>query len=97
VLKSLDGVKTVELERCRENGFCCGGGGGHIWIEEEPDKRVNERRVDEVLKAKVDTVATACPYCLTMFEDGIKARGVEESLQAKDLSELLAEAMGLND
>jgi len=93
VLKSIGGIESVELSRSRENGFCCGGGGGHIWIEEEPDKRVNERRVDEVIQAKVGFVATACPYCLTMFEDGIKAKGAEESLQVKDLSELIAETL----
>ena len=64
-----------------------------MWMEEEPGKRVNERRVEEIIQAKVDVVATACPYCLTMFEDGVKAKGAEESLQAKDLSELVAEAL----
>ncbi|HTY81611.1 MAG TPA: heterodisulfide reductase-related iron-sulfur binding cluster, partial [Dehalococcoidales bacterium] len=64
--------KPVELERWGTNSFCCGGGGGHMWMEEDPDKRVNNRRVDDVLKSGVDCVATACPYCLTMMEDGIK-------------------------
>ena len=64
-----------------------------MWMEEEPDKRVNERRVQEIIEAKVDVIATACPYCLTMFEDGLKAKGVEESLKAMDLSELLVEVV----
>jgi len=93
ILKSIGGIESVELSRSGERGFCCGGGGGHIWIEEEPSKRVNERRVDEAIQADVGFVTTACPYCLTMFEDGIKAKGAEESLQVKDLSELIAETL----
>ena len=96
ILKAISGIGHVELPRNRTRSFCCGGGGGHMWMEEEPDKRVSERRVDEIIQAKVDVVVTACPYCLTMFEDGVKAKGVEESLQAEDLSELVAEALGKN-
>jgi len=94
ILRAFRGSKRVELPRCRENSFCCGGGGGHMWMEEDPTKRVSERRVDEIIQAKVDVVATACPYCLTMFEDGVKAKGAEETLHVKDLSELVAEALG---
>jgi Fe-S oxidoreductase len=65
-------------------------------MEEEPDKRVNARRVEEIIQAKVDVVATACPYCLTMFEDGVKAKGVEETIHVKDLSELVADALSKN-
>ena len=65
-----------------------------MWMEEDPSKRVNVRRVDEIIKSGVNTVATACPYCLTMLEDGIKAKGVEETLHAKDLSEMVAESLG---
>ncbi len=93
ILSVLRGISTVELGRCRSNSFCCGGGGGHMWMEEDPDKRVNNRRVDEIIQAKVDIVATACPYCLTMFEDGVKAKEAEETLRVKDLSELIAEAL----
>jgi Fe-S oxidoreductase/nitrate reductase gamma subunit len=93
ILKAFSGIKSVELPRCRTNSFCCGGGGGHMWMEEEPDKRVNIRRVEEVSGADVDCVATACPYCLTMFEDALKAKEAEESIKALDLSELVAEAL----
>jgi len=85
--------KNVELPRRLSDSFCCGGGGGHIWMEEDPEKRVSERRVDEILKADVKCVATACPYCLTMLEDGIKAKNAEETIKALDLSELLAAAL----
>jgi len=93
ILKAFNGRRVVELSRNGTRSFCCGGGGGHMWMEEEPDKRVSERRVDEIIKTQVDLVATACPYCLTMFEDAMKAKEVEESLKAKDLSELVAESL----
>jgi Fe-S oxidoreductase len=96
ILKALSGTQ-VELPRRKTNSFCCGGGGGHMWMEEEPTKRVNTRRVEEIIGAKVDCVATACPYCLTMFEDALKAKEVSESIKAADLSELVAEALGKVD
>jgi Fe-S oxidoreductase/nitrate reductase gamma subunit len=92
ILNAVNG-KNIELSRHKTNSFCCGGGGGHMWMEEEPDKRVNIRRVEEIIKAKADCVATACPYCLTMFDDALKAKGAEESVKAMDLSELLAESL----
>jgi len=93
ILKAFNGRPVVELPRNGTRSFCCGGGGGHMWMEEEPDKRVSERRVDEIIETQVDLVATACPYCLTMFEDAMKAKEVEESLKARDLSELVAESL----
>jgi Fe-S oxidoreductase/nitrate reductase gamma subunit len=93
ILRAFNGVKSVELPRHRTNSFCCGGGGGHMWMEEDPDKRVSTRRVEEIIGANVDCVATACPYCLTMFDDALKAKEVDESIKAVDLSELVAEAL----
>jgi Fe-S oxidoreductase len=62
-------------------------------MEEDPDKRVSTRRVEEIIRADVDCIATACPYCLTMFDDALKAKEVDESIKAVDLSELVAEAL----
>jgi Fe-S oxidoreductase len=92
ILRALS-ANPVELPRHGSNSFCCGGGGGHMWMEEDPEKRVNNRRVDEVIAGGVDCVATACPFCLTMFEDGLKARQAEETLKARDISELVAETL----
>ena len=64
-----------------------------MWMEEAAEKRVSTRRVDEIIGAEVNCVATACPYCLTMFDDALKAKEVEESIKAVDLSELVAEAL----
>ena len=86
-------LTNLELPRRMNDSFCCGGGGGHVWMEEDPDKRVNVRRIEEVIKTGADCVATACPYCLTMFDDGLKAKGAEEQVKAMDLSELLVEAI----
>jgi len=94
ILEAIGGIERVELGRCGTRSFCCGGGGGHMWMEEEPTQRVNERRVEEIIEAKVALAATACPYCLIMFEDGVKAKGAEETLHIRDISELVAEALG---
>jgi Fe-S oxidoreductase len=101
VLKRIPGLEIVEMKQSRENGMCCGAGGGLMWIEEEPGKRVNERRVDQVQEAiggvlapgKAGIVASACPFCMTMMEDGLASRKV--GVQDKDIAELVAEAMGL--
>jgi Fe-S oxidoreductase/nitrate reductase gamma subunit len=92
ILKAVND-SNVELPRHKTNSFCCGGGGGHIWMEEAPDKRVSERRMEEVISSGVECLATACPYCLTMFDDAIKAKEAEESVTAMDLSELLADSL----
>jgi Fe-S oxidoreductase len=101
VLRRIPGLKLVEMKQNRENGMCCGAGGGLMWIEEEPGKRVNERRVDQVQEAigtaaapgALGTVASACPFCMTMMEDGLGAR--KSAVEDKDIAELVAEAMGL--
>jgi Fe-S oxidoreductase/nitrate reductase gamma subunit len=90
VLASISPSRLLEMKRNRQNGFCCGGGGGRYWMEERIGKRISEERIEHVIETKADVVATACPYCLQMFEDAIKAKAVEESLKALDIAELLA-------
>jgi Fe-S oxidoreductase len=93
ILRAISGTESVELARSGPRSFCCGGGGGHMWMEEPPEKRVNVRRAEQIVDAKVDVVATACPYCLSMLEDGLKAKEAEESVKAMDLSELVIETV----
>jgi Fe-S oxidoreductase len=93
VARSVPGLRLVELPRSRERGLCCGGGGGHMWMETPSKKRVNVIRVEEVLEAKADLVGTACPFCLAMVDLGRKVVGAEERLQVKDISELVAESL----
>jgi Fe-S oxidoreductase/nitrate reductase gamma subunit len=92
ILKAVN-RNNVELPRRKSDSFCCGGGGGHMWMEEDPTKRVNVRRIEEIIKADVKCIATACPYCLTQLEDGLKAKNADETVKAVDLSELLANAL----
>ncbi|MBT3322183.1 MAG: 4Fe-4S dicluster domain-containing protein [Anaerolineae bacterium] len=87
----LDLAKTdrVELARNKENSFCCGAGGGGMWVETDADKRINHHRLQEAIDVEAEVVATACPYCLTMFEDAANAKGLGEQLQILDISEIL--------
>ena len=94
VLQAIPGVKTTEMQRCKKGTFCCGAGGGHMWMEEGGAKRINHHRTEQVLETDAKVVATACPFCLQMFEEGIRSKDVQEKLQAKDIAELLAERIG---
>lgn len=102
ILQQISGVGLVEMEWNRETGMCCGAGGGMMWLEEDQDKRVNDIRVVQAEKAvaqaasgKSALLATACPFCMTMLEDGLAAK--KSALQDKDIAELVCEAMGLAD
>ncbi len=90
VLANISASDLREMKRIRRNGFCCGAGGGRYWMEERIGKRISEERIEDVIQTKADILATACPYCLQMFEDAIKAKAVEESLKALDIAELVA-------
>lgn len=91
VISMATGNKPHEMGRHHENAFCCGAGGGHMWMEEHIGERINIRRVKEALEEKPDTVCVSCPYCMTMFEDGLKDVGAE-GVQVRDVAEILAEA-----
>ncbi|OGF54939.1 MAG: hypothetical protein A2Z21_08885 [Candidatus Fraserbacteria bacterium RBG_16_55_9] len=91
ILDAIPGAKRVEMKRSREKGMCCGAGGGLMWTEEEPGKRVNDLRLTQALEVKPGILATACPFCMIMMEDGIKTKNL--SLQDKDIAELVAETM----
>lgn len=93
VLQAIPGLKMVEMERNRIRSFCCGAGGGRMWMEEKLGTRINQARTDQALKTGAQMVGTACPYCLTMLGDGIKEKGLEESLRAIDLAELVEQSL----
>ena len=84
--------KVLESERNRSNSFCCGAGGGRMWLEEH-EPRVSTTRLEQLMKTDPKAIAVACPFCMTMFTDAAKAKGVEEKLVIKDVVELVAEAI----
>jgi Fe-S oxidoreductase len=97
VLRTL-GLKVVEMPRSRQYSFCCGGGGGRIWMEEigEAHARPSESRVREAASLPgVDTLVVACPKDFVMFTDALKTTGLEHQLKIKDLAQLVEEAVGL--
>jgi Fe-S oxidoreductase/nitrate reductase gamma subunit len=93
VVEAIPGAELVEIERHRKRGFCCGAGGGRMWMEEKIGKRINHERVEQTLRTQAPRVATACPFCLTMFRDGISAKGAESQLEVRDLAQYLAASM----
>ena len=94
IIQSIPGLKLVEMERNRGASFCCGAGGGRMWMEEKIGTRINQMRTDHAIQTKANLVGTACPYCLTMLADGIKEKGQEGTMTAFDLSELIHQSMG---
>jgi Fe-S oxidoreductase len=96
VLDAVPGVRSVEMHRCRERGFCCGAGGARMWMEERIGKRVNVERTDEALATGADVVGTACPYCMVMLDDAIKQRqaeGAAEGVRVLDVAQVLEESV----
>jgi Fe-S oxidoreductase len=93
LLGILPGLQLVEMGRSKEETFCCGAGGGGMWLGRQTGKRMNEMRAKEAMETKVDYFATACPYCLNMMEDGIKSLPEESTLQVVDIAELLNRAL----
>ncbi|HEX3696925.1 MAG TPA: (Fe-S)-binding protein [Polyangia bacterium] len=92
VLDGLPGTR-IELPRNKQHGFCCGAGGGRMWMEEKIGTRVNHNRVDEVIASGADTVATACPFCTIMLRDGVQDRDAGEKVAVVNVSELVAKTM----
>jgi Fe-S oxidoreductase len=90
-VESVDGVHLVEMEKSHSKGMCCGAGGGRMWMEEKEGKRVNIERTEQALATGASVIATACPFCMTMMSDGVKAVDKGESVQVKDVSEILLE------
>jgi Fe-S oxidoreductase len=93
VLAAATRGELVEMTLSRSRGFCCGGGGGRVWLEEHEGRRVNQLRVEQAMEVKPDILASACPFCLTMFEDGVKAKEVGDTIKTRDIAEVLADRL----
>lgn len=92
VIQAATGHAPAEMERNRNNAFCCGAGGGRMWMEEHVGERINLTRINEALEQKPDTICVACPYCMTMFEDGLKDVKAD-NVKVRDVAEVMAEAL----
>ncbi|MCK5556921.1 MAG: (Fe-S)-binding protein, partial [Candidatus Hydrogenedentes bacterium] len=92
ILRAAGHVLTP-VSRERAYSFCCGAGGGRMWLEENIGTRINEMRTKEIIDTDVGLVATACPFCLTMIEDGMKELGKAETVRTKDIAEIVAEKL----
>lgn len=89
------GGKVLEMPRHRDRAFCCGGGGGRMWMEESPGRlSIHAARTEEALGVGAAAIAVCCPYCLTMFEDGLKEKGMNGKVRVMDVAELVAGALG---
>ena len=97
IASAIPGLELVEMTRCRERGFCCGAGGGHMWIEESRGQRVNHARTEQFFETDAETVGVSCPFCLQMFEEGIGSLEGGDTKQAKDLLEVLDESISAGD
>src|SRR5579885_709657 len=93
VLTVLNSNGVTEMGRNRNKSFCCGGGGGRAWMEEKIGKRVNQTRMKEALDTGAEVLAAACPFCITMFDDGIKGIEAEDRMQIEDISEIVVKAL----
>lgn len=87
------GSTLVEMKRSKDRTFCCGAGGGRMWLEEDIGKRINIERTEEALSTNAETIASACPFCMTMMSDGVKAKEAAETVQVKDIAEILLESV----
>jgi len=93
VIDAIPGATQVEMKRCRERGFCCGAGGARMWLEESIGTRVNMDRTAEALGTGADVVSTACPYCMIMLDDAVRANAKEDEVRVLDLSQLVEESL----
>jgi Fe-S oxidoreductase len=87
------GARLTEMARSRSRGLCCGAGGARMFMEERVGKRINIERTEEALSLNPDTIATECPFCMTMLTDGVKAKNADERVPVRDVAEILADAL----
>jgi len=92
-VKAATGKSPVEMDKNLERGFCCGAGGGRMWLEESRGKRINIERTEQALTKEPKIICVSCPYCMTMFEDGLKDKKADKEVQVLDIAEVVAKAL----
>jgi len=96
VLRRVSGLELVEMPDCFEDSLCCGGGGGRIWMETPKGERFSDLRLEQAIDVGADVLVTACPYCITNFEDSritIEDQGDAKAIEIKDITEIIAEVI----
>ncbi|MDR7315243.1 (Fe-S)-binding protein [Brevibacillus nitrificans] len=93
ILEAIPGVEVLEMKRSGCDSMCCGAGGGLMWMEEHEGSRVNVTRTEQALEVNPTAIASACPYCLTMMNDGVKTKEKEDEVKTRDVAEILADAI----
>ena len=96
VLKDVLGHELQELQNFREHSFCCGAGGGLMWLEEKPGQHINHLRAQEIIQSGSDLAATACPFCLTMLQDGLRDKGADQ-IKVMDIAQIVASNLDVSD
>ncbi len=92
-LRKVKGLNILEMDKNKEKGMCCGAGGGHFWMDLKVGERINTLRVDQAAATGASNIATACPFCMQMLEDGVKLTDRDTSLKVKDIAEVIAEKL----
>lgn len=92
-IRAVPGVEVLEMKKRREEGFCCGAGGGGMWMDASGGKRINHLRFDQARETGAKVFGLACPYCMTMFDDAIKFNNLEDEMKVKDVAELINDSV----
>ena len=95
LLKDIKGFDLVEMKRNKSKGFCCGAGGGRMFLEDEEGGKINIERTKEALGTDADTIASACPFCMTMLNDGVKHFEKSDEVSVKDIAEIVLENLSI--
>jgi Fe-S oxidoreductase/nitrate reductase gamma subunit len=95
VLSAIPSLDIREMERSGKKSFCCGAGGGWMWMDEKIGKRINIQRLEDALTTDPEWISTACPFCVTMFDDAIKSKDKEEDVKIWDIAEIVEQALSL--
>jgi Fe-S oxidoreductase len=93
VLEKVPGLELHEMDECRSDSLCCGGGGGRVWMETQKGERFSDIRIEQALGVGAEVLATSCPYCITMLEDSRVTMDAVEKIQVKDITEIIQELM----